>query len=126
MTIAANAGYIVFRDKLTVTFYTNDLAGTLAQRVLAGDSREVIYLCRNFAPHQRWTGDQVLQLKTFQVPAMVAAYDLFMNGVDRVDQLRSTNTIRRKEKRVSMSIPTWALDRAFSLYKRSLDQPQHA
>ncbi|KAK1946029.1 hypothetical protein P3T76_003077 [Phytophthora citrophthora] len=93
MTIAANAGYIVFRDKLTVIFFTNDLAGTLSQRVLAGDSREAIHLCRNLAPLQRWTGDQVPHRKTFQVPAMVAAYNLFMNGVDRVDQLRSTNPI---------------------------------
>ncbi|OWY91597.1 hypothetical protein PHMEG_00039753 [Phytophthora megakarya] len=45
-----------------------------------------------------------------------------MNGVDRVDQLRSTNPMRRKEKRLSMSILTWALDlaliNAFSLYKK--------
>ncbi|KAE8888356.1 hypothetical protein PF001_g20122 [Phytophthora fragariae] len=33
-----------------------------------------------------------------------------MNGVDRVDQLRSTNPTRRKEQRLSMSLLTWVLD----------------
>ncbi|ETK85176.1 hypothetical protein L915_09965 [Phytophthora nicotianae] len=35
-----------------------------------------------------------------------------MNGVDRVDQLRSTNPIRRKETRLSMNTLTWAMDMA--------------
>jgi hypothetical protein len=33
-----------------------------------------------------------------------------MNAVDRFDQLRSTNPIRRREKRLSVSIFTWILD----------------
>ena len=33
-----------------------------------------------------------------------------MNGVDRMDQVRVVNPSRRHEKRVSMSIFTWALD----------------
>lgn len=122
MTIAATAGYIIFRGKLTVTFYTNDLAGTPFQGVLRGDSAEAIWLCHGLAPLRRWTGEQVMHRKTFQVPAVIVAYNLFMNGVDRVDQLRSTNPIRRKEKRLSMSILTWALDlaliNAFALFKK--------
>ncbi|KAE8899747.1 hypothetical protein PF007_g16673 [Phytophthora fragariae] len=83
--IVHNAGYVVFCDKLTVVFYTNDLAGTPSQRVLPGDSPEAIWLCNGLAPLRRWTGDQVLHRQTFQVPALVVSYNLFMNGVDRVD-----------------------------------------
>ncbi|KAG6943184.1 hypothetical protein JG688_00017736 [Phytophthora aleatoria] len=122
MTIAAKAGYSVFRDKQTVLFYTNDLASTPSQRVLSSESPEAIWLCRGLAPLRRWTGDRVMHRKTFQVSAMIVAYNLFMNGVDRVDQLRSTNPIRRKEKRLSISILTWALDlaliNAFSLLNK--------
>ncbi|KAG6945714.1 hypothetical protein JG688_00016426 [Phytophthora aleatoria] len=93
MSIAPNAGYIVFRDKLTVVFYTNDLAGTPSQRVLSGGSAAAIWLFRGHAPLWRWTLDRVLHRKTFHVPAMVVAFNLFMNGVDRVEHLRSTNPI---------------------------------
>ncbi|OWZ04679.1 hypothetical protein PHMEG_00023377 [Phytophthora megakarya] len=69
-----------------------------------------------------WLCEEVLHRRRFQVPAIIVAYNLFMNGVDRVDQLRSTNPIRRKEKRLSMSILTWAIDlaliNAFSLFKK--------
>ncbi|KAJ8577400.1 hypothetical protein ON010_g1814 [Phytophthora cinnamomi] len=55
------------------------------------------------------------------VPTVIAAYDIAMNGVDRVDQLRSTNPTRRKEMRVSMRLLTWVLDlsviNAFALMK---------
>lgn len=118
----AQCGYVVFRDKLTVIFYTNDLAGTPSQRVLLGASPEAIWLCHDLAPLRRWTGEQVLHRQTFQVPAAVVAYNLFMNGVDRVDPLRSTNPIRGKEKRLSMSILTWAIDlaliNAFALFQK--------
>ncbi|GMF68114.1 unnamed protein product [Phytophthora fragariaefolia] len=126
-TIAANAGYIVFRDKMTVVFYTNDLAGSLPQRVLSDCSPEAVRLCRGLAPLRRWTGEQMVHRKTVEVPAMIVAYNLFMNGVDRVDQLRSTNPIRRKEKRLSMSILTWALDLAlvnsFALFRETSMAP---
>ncbi|KAE9041166.1 hypothetical protein PR003_g12877 [Phytophthora rubi] len=121
-TVAVNAGYIVFRDKRTVVFYTNDLAGTPSQRILPGSSPEATWFCRGLAPLRRWKNDRVMHRQTFQVPAMIVAYNLFMNGVDRVDQLRSTNPIRRKEKRLSMSILTSALDLAlinvFTLFKK--------
>ncbi|KAK1938778.1 hypothetical protein P3T76_008853 [Phytophthora citrophthora] len=52
----------------------------------------------------------------------IVAYNLLMNSVDRVDQLRSTNPIRRKEKRLSMSILTWTIDLAlinvFALFQK--------
>ncbi|KAK1938774.1 hypothetical protein P3T76_008849 [Phytophthora citrophthora] len=122
ITITNKAGYIVFRDKRTVVFYTNDLAGTPSQRVLRGDSAEANWLCHGLASLSRWTGDHILHRQTFQVPTSIVAYNLLMNSVDRVDQLRSTNPIRRKEKRLSMSILTWTIDLAlinvFALFQK--------
>lgn len=55
-----------------------------------------------------------------EVPAIVMSYNLFMNGVDRFDQLRSSHSIARREKRVPMSVFTFLLDpsivNAFALY----------
>jgi hypothetical protein len=47
---------------------------------------------------------------SFQVPAIVGAYNAFMNSVDRMDQLRSACPTRRREKCVSMTMLTLILD----------------
>ncbi|KAF4134596.1 hypothetical protein GN958_ATG16221 [Phytophthora infestans] len=99
MRLADHAGFIIFLDKKPVVFYTNDLSGTPSQRVLSGSSPEAIDLCHGLAPIRRWTGEQNLHRKILSVPAAIAVYNIFMNAVDRVDQLRSTNPIRRKEAR---------------------------
>ncbi|KUF85454.1 hypothetical protein AM588_10000940 [Phytophthora nicotianae] len=104
------AGFIVFLDKQPVVFYTNDLASTPTARVLDGTNSEAISCCHGLYPIQRWTTNRVLHREVLLVPAVVAAYNVAMNGVDRVDQLRSTNPTRRKEQRISMSIFTWLLD----------------
>lgn len=62
------------------------------------------------APLQRWTGDESLRHSTLQVPPLIIAYNLFMNGVDRFDQFRSTSATMRKERRVTMSIFTLVVD----------------
>ncbi|KAF4143052.1 hypothetical protein GN958_ATG07728, partial [Phytophthora infestans] len=112
MTTASCAGYIVFCDKLTVKLYTNDLAGAPFQGVLRGDSSEAISLWHGLVSLRRWTGEQVMHRKIFQVPAVIVAHNLFIKGFDRVNQLRSTNPLRRKEKRLSMSALTWSSDLA--------------
>ena len=48
----------------------------------------------------------------FYVPALIVAYNMFMNAVDRFDQKRAACAILRKELRVSQSIFTWILDAA--------------
>lgn len=115
------AGFIVFLDKPPVVFYTNDLASTPTARVLDGESSEAIACCHGLYPMKRWTGNEVMHRETSFVPAVVAAYNIAMNGVDRGDQLRSTNPARRKEMRLSMTLLTWALDlpklHAFALMK---------
>ena len=110
--LSENAGYIIFKDKKTVIFYTNDLAKTPSSRVLSGDNAEAQVCCQGLVPIKRWTGDEIMHRKKFMVPAIVAAYNKYMNAVDRIDQIRSTNPIRRKEMRLSMSIFTWLIDLA--------------
>ncbi|GMF54288.1 unnamed protein product [Phytophthora fragariaefolia] len=56
-------------------------------------------------------------------PTIIAVYNRFMNGVDRVDQLRSTNPNRRREKRLDMTLFIWLLDmatiNAYALLKKT-------
>lgn len=58
------AGFIVFRDKKPVLFYTNDLAKTPSARVLGGDTREAIECCHGLYPIRRWTGTEVMHRTT--------------------------------------------------------------
>lgn len=122
------AGFVVFLDKQPVIFYTNDLSRTPSARVLGGETSEAIDCCNGLYPLRRWTGGEVMHRKTFMAPAVVALYNIGMNGVDRVDQLRSTNPTRRKEMRLSMSLFTWVLDlstiNAFALMQHIQTKPK--
>ena len=59
---------------------------------------------------ERWLGNEVIRRSQITVPAIVAAYNIFMNSVDRMDQLRAAAPCRRKETRLNMSLFTWVLD----------------
>ncbi len=61
---------------------------------------------------KRWTSTCVMKRQVFLVPSIISAYNLYMNGVDKFDQVRSTNSTQRKEQRVSMTIFTFLLDSA--------------
>ena len=58
----------------------------------------------------------------FEVSAIIVAYNSFINSVDRIDQMRVTNTIEIKEMRLHMTIFTYLLDfatlQAFTLYSK--------
>ena len=58
----------------------------------------------------RWEKGDKLFCSDFSAPAIFVAYNVFMNGVDRFDQVRNVNPCQRKEQRVSMSLFTWCLD----------------
>ncbi|KAG6944004.1 hypothetical protein JG688_00017320 [Phytophthora aleatoria] len=110
MVFAPNAGYIVFKDKKVVLFYTNDLRGTPDELVMGQNDPRAIDCVHGLFPIKRRTGNENLHRKVFMVPTVIAAYNMAMNGVDRVDQLRATNPTRHKEMRLSMSLFTWAFD----------------
>ena len=58
-------------------------------------------------------------------PALVIAYNRFMNAVDRVDQHRAANPIQRKESRIYMAMWSMYVDmgvnNAFSLFRSIAD-----
>lgn len=108
--IADNAGYIVWKDSKIVIFYTNDLAKTPSEPILDMNDEEAISCVHGLCTVHRWTGNEVLHRKEFHVPAIIGAYNKFMNSVDRMDQRRSTNPTQRKEQRLHMSIFTYILD----------------
>ncbi|POM69273.1 LOW QUALITY PROTEIN: Hypothetical protein PHPALM_14459 [Phytophthora palmivora] len=124
--VSNRAGYIIYKDRKVVIFYSNDLRATLSSRTLTCTSAEAVECCHCLYPIQHWTEDCMLHRKTFMAPTVIAVYNRFMNGVDRVDQLRSTNPNRRREKRLDMTIFTWPLDtaliNAYALLKRMGEQ----
>ena len=61
---------------------------------------------------QCWLGSESFRRTTLKAPAIVVAYNYFMNGVDRMDQQRAVNTTKWKEQHVGMSIFTWVIDMA--------------
>jgi hypothetical protein len=45
-------------------------------------------------------GGETIHFPELQVPAIIFAYNLFMNKVDHFNQMRSTNTAAHPEKQV--------------------------
>ena len=88
---AANkAGYLVFKDSKVVVFYTNDLLENPPEPILQGSDERAVKCVHGLAKISRWTGTEVLHCTEFFVPAPIVAYNMFMNGVDCMDQLRAT------------------------------------
>ena len=77
-----------------------------------GSTLEAQRLVHGLAMLRRWVGNEVLTRTKFQVPATIVAYNTFMNAVDRMDQLRSTNITQHREKRLHMTMWTMVLDLA--------------
>ena len=119
---ADRAGYILFKDNKVVCFYTNDLEKTPSLDILLHSDPEVVTCTQGLASIARWTGEESLHRRTFQVLTIVVAYNTYMNLVDHMDQLQPTSPIKHKEWRVEMTIFTMLLDlavnNAFALYKK--------
>jgi hypothetical protein len=122
--VSPDCGYILFKDSKTVIFYSNDLDGMPSEAILDDSNEEAIRICRGLSSIGRWTGNEILTRSTFQVPAPIIGYNMIMNGVGRMDQLRGTNITQQWEKRLYMTMFTMCLDlavhQAFCLYKAML------
>ena len=108
--IVEKSGFVIFMDKRPVIVYTNDLAYTMMQTFMESDNENTVRCVHGLVLLRRWTKTESIFRTEFLAPAIFVAYNIFMNGVDRMDQVRVANPSRRCEKRVSMSIFTWALD----------------
>ena len=84
--VAENAGYIVWKDKKIVIFYTNDLASSPSVPILDGSEPEARSAVHGLAILSRWTGKEIFHRTLFSVPSPIVAYNMFMNSVDRMDQ----------------------------------------
>jgi hypothetical protein len=110
--VQEKAGFICFKDRGSVVFYCNDLAYTPPSDVNYADDPVTIDCVRGLAPLPRWTGTEIIRRSVIMVPAPIVAYINFMNAVDKVDQVRSSTALLRRERRVSMSLFSWVLDAA--------------
>ena len=107
--IQKNCGYIVFKDKRPVLFYTNDLKETPTKRI-QGVNEESVRCVGGLLILKRWTDECTTTSKSFYVPSIIVAYNHLMNVFDIFDQVRTYSACVRKEKRVSMTILDFILD----------------
>ena len=93
---AEKAGYILFKDSKAVIFYSNDLGLTPSKPILHSHEDEAISAVRGIGNMQRWTGSENLVRTDFGTPNLIISCNMFMNGVDRFDQLKAVNFFIRK------------------------------
>ncbi len=110
--ITEKAGFGVLKDAKVVGFYTNDLKATQTAPMLPMESEEAVHAVNGIFIIRRWTGSEVMHQLSIEVPAIVGAYNAFMNTVHRMDQIRSSCHTRCHEKRVSITLFTLVLDLA--------------
>ena len=72
-TTSKKSGFIIWKDKKRVIFYTNDLKFTPSEDILCGSTQEAIDAVHGLAPIKRWTGTESLQRTTFLAPAPIVA-----------------------------------------------------
>ncbi len=75
-----------------------------------GPSDHKIKCVRGLLILKRWTQESITKSQKFLVPTFIVAYNHLMNGVDKFDQVRTTNACLQKEFRVSMSIFGFIID----------------
>jgi hypothetical protein len=113
-----------------VIFYTNDLFEDPPEPVLLGTDERAIKCVHGLAKISRWTGMEVLNRTDFLVAAPIVAYNKFMNGVDRMDQYRSTLATQRKEPPLHMTMFTYLMDLAicqsYALLQKMASQLGHS
>ena len=97
--VTKDAGYVVYKDLKIVVFYSNDLANMPPEWYTLGNGNEdTIHCIHGVAPLHRWTGETILHCQIFQAPAVVIAYNYFMNAVNCMDQQLTSNPCQCCEK----------------------------
>jgi hypothetical protein len=109
-TVMHKTGIIVYKDKRPVSFFSNDMKFTPPERIMVGSDKVAIKCVRGLAPLKRWLGKERIMRTPIYAPVMVVAYNMFMNSVDRFDQLRATVPGIRRETRVSTSMFAFIVD----------------
>ncbi len=122
--ILEKAGFVVLKDAKVVVFYTNGLTNMPTAPILPMESPKAIQAEKRTCTIRRWTGSEVMHRSMFEVPAIVGAYNSFMNAVNRLDQIRSSCPTRRREKSVSMALFTLVLGFAI-INARAIYQKLH-
>lgn len=112
--LAENSGYVVFVDSKIVLFYSNDLHETPSEYIMEPNA-DSIRCVNGICKLSRWVrGSNTFHRSEFEVPAIIVAYNKYMNSVDLMDQRRATNAIRRKEPRLPMTLFGLVLDLSIS------------
>ena len=75
-TCAQKAGYIIWKDKKIIPFYTNDLAFTPNLDILEGNLPEAVRAVHGLAPLKRWTDSESVRRTTVMVFAPIVAYNM--------------------------------------------------
>ncbi len=80
--VVKNCGYIVYNDSKIVIFYTSNLDDMPKKWFAIGnDNVDAIHCVNGLAPLHRWTDECKINHEKFEMPAIVVAYNLFMNAV---------------------------------------------
>lgn len=92
--VAENCGFIVWTDRNIVTFYGNELAKEPQDHVCPRDFHLIMGM-HGIVEINRWQGNEAPHPAIIKTPSIVHAYNLFMNGADRFDQLRASHSTMR-------------------------------
>lgn len=96
--ITPHSGYIIWKESKIVSIFTNDLADAQSADFLGDKEDETKRCVCGFASIRRCNGDDIMHRRELRGPKCLGAYNLFMNGIDKLDQLRSTSPTMRREK----------------------------
>lgn len=126
--VPQNCGYIVWKDRSTVTFWSNDLNAT--SHVLFRAHKEASTPCvHKLVKIRRWLVYEAMDSTVIEVATNVLAYTLFKNGEDRFNCLSSSPFKKQKKLRVKVSIFTFLLyssvQNALALYKSLAEHKDH-
>jgi hypothetical protein len=95
-----------------VLFYTNDLLENPPEPMLLGRDERTLRCVYGVAKLFHWTGDEVLNQTDFYVAASIVANNMFMNGIDCMDQHHSTLAMQQKVLWLHIALFTYLLDLA--------------